>query len=184
MQLLYLLPPFFLLARSFYGEDHRAALAVPVLIMAAGQLAGGLAWLAISGEDAPDLIASAPVTAARIWRAKTEAVAGGIAMVFGPLIVLLGIVDPILGFITFLGVAIAGTSATLIQFWYRAQVRRSLFRRRHVSSRIATFAEAFSSIIWASAGALAVVNFGFAMVPAAVALAVLAGAWLLAPKRP
>jgi ABC-2 type transport system permease protein len=63
-------------------------------------------------------------------------------------------------------------------------VRRSLFRRRHVSSRIATFAEAFSSIIWASAGALAVVNFGIAMVPSAVALAVLAGAWLLAPKRP
>jgi ABC-2 type transport system permease protein len=184
MQLLYLLPPFFLLARSFYGENHRAALAVPVLIMAAGQLAGGLAWLAISGEDAPDLIASAPVAAARIWRAKTEAVAGAIGIVFGPPIVLLVIVDPILGFITFFGIAIAGASATLIQFWYRAQVRRSLFRRRHVSSRIATFAEAFSSIIWASAGALAVVNFGVAMVPSAVALAVLAGAWLLAPKRP
>jgi ABC-2 type transport system permease protein len=138
----------------------------------------------MSGEDAPDLIASAPVAAARIWRAKTEAVAGAIGIVFGPPIVLLVIVDPILGFITFFGIAIAGASATLIQFWYRAQVRRSLFRRRHVSSRIATFAEAFSSIIWASAGALAVVNFGIAMVPSAVALAVLAGAWLLAPKRP
>ena len=70
MQLLYLLPPFFLLSRMFYGEGTGAALLVPVLIMAAGQLAGGLAWLAISGEDAPDLIASAPVTAARVWRAK------------------------------------------------------------------------------------------------------------------
>jgi len=63
MQLLYLLPPFFLLSRMFYGEGNGAALLVPVLIMAAGQLAGGLAWLAISGEDAPDLIATAPVTA-------------------------------------------------------------------------------------------------------------------------
>ena len=61
MQLLYLLPPFFLLSRSFYGQGHSAGLVVPVAIMAAGQLAGGLAWLAISGEDAPDLIASAPV---------------------------------------------------------------------------------------------------------------------------
>ena len=84
MQLLYLLPPFFMLSRSFYGEGHGAALPVPMLIMAAGQLAGGLAWLAISGEDAPDLIASAPVTAARVWRAKAEAIAGGIGVVFGP----------------------------------------------------------------------------------------------------
>ena len=61
MQLLYLLPPALLLWRSFAAGIDAPALLVPVLVMAAGQLAGGLAWLAISGEDAPDLIASAPV---------------------------------------------------------------------------------------------------------------------------
>jgi ABC-2 type transport system permease protein len=183
MQLLYLLPPFFMLSRSFYGEGHGAALLVPVLIMAAGQLAGGLAWLAISGEDAPDLIASAPVTAARVWRAKAEAVAGGIGLVFGPLVILLAVADPILAGTTILGIAAAGASATMIQFWFRAQVKRSLFRRRHVSSRIATFAEALSSITWASAGALTVVNLRSAAVTGAVAIAILAGAWLLSPKR-
>jgi ABC-2 type transport system permease protein len=183
MQLLYLLPPFFLLSRSFYGGGHGVALLVPVLIMAAGQLAGGLAWLAISGEDAPDLIASAPVTAARVWRAKAEAVAGAIGMVFGPLVILLAIAEPILAVATLLGIAIAGASATLIQFWFRAQVKRSLFRRRHVSSRIATFAEALSSIIWAGAGALAVIDFRFAVVPGAIALSILAGAWMLSPRR-
>src|SRR5205807_6543394 len=101
MQLLYLLPPFFLLSRMFYSDGHSAALLVPVLIMAAGQLAGGLAWLAISGEDAPDLIASAPVTAGRVWRGKAEAVAGGIAIVFGPILFVLAIVDPSLGILTF-----------------------------------------------------------------------------------
>src|SRR5258705_13050330 len=95
MQLLYLLPPFFLLSRMFYGEGNGAALLVPVLIMAAGQLAGGLAWLAISGEDAPDLIATAPVPAARVWRAKAEAVAGGMAIVFGPIAVGPGRLDPV-----------------------------------------------------------------------------------------
>jgi ABC-2 type transport system permease protein len=183
MQLLYLLPPFFLLSRMFYGEGNGAALLVPVLIMAAGQLAGGLAWLAISGEDAPDLIASAPVTASRVWRAKAEAVAGGIAMVFGPLVIGLAIVGPMLGVITLFGVAVAGISATLIQFWFRAQVKRSLFRRRHVSSRIATFAEALSSIIWAGAGAVAVVSLWIAIVPGAMALTILATAWMLSPKR-
>jgi ABC-2 type transport system permease protein len=183
MQLLYLLPPFFLLSRMFYGEGNGAALLVPVLIMAAGQLAGGLAWLAISGEDAPDLIASAPVTAGRVWRAKAEAVAGGIAIVFGPIVIGLAVVGPILGIITCLGIAIAGMSATLIQFWFRAQVKRSLFRRRHVSSRIATFAEALSSITWAGTGAVAVISLWFAIFPGAIALVILGTAWLLSPKR-
>jgi ABC-2 type transport system permease protein len=183
MQLLYLLPPFFMLSRSFYGEGHGAALPVPMLIMAAGQLAGGLAWLAISGEDAPDLIASAPVTPARVWRAKAEAIAGGIGVVFGPIVVVLAIADPILAAITLLGVTLAGASATMIQFWFRAQVKRSLFRRRHVSSRIATFAEALSSITWASAGALAVINLWSALVTGTVALVILGGTWMLSPKR-
>jgi len=183
MQLLYLLPPFFLLARMFYGEGSGAALLVPVLIMAAGQLAGGLAWLAISGEDAPDLIASAPVTAGHVWRAKAEAVAGGMAIVFGPIVVGLAVVGPVLGLITFFGVAIAGASATLIQFWFRAQVKRSLFRRRHISSRIATFAEALSSITWAGTGAVAVVSLWFAIFPGAIALIIVGTAWMLSPKR-
>ena len=58
---------------------------VPVVVMAAGQLGGGLAWLTISGEDAPDLVASAPIAAQRIIGAKIEAVMGAIAMVFAPL---------------------------------------------------------------------------------------------------
>jgi ABC-2 type transport system permease protein len=183
MQILYLLPPFFMLWRSFYGDSNGVNLLVPVLIMAAGQLAGGLAWLAVSGEDAPDLIGSAPITPARVWRAKAEAVAGVIGMVFGPAVAGLAIVDPMLGLVAFLGIATAAASATLIQFWFRAQVRRSLFRRRHVSSRIATFAEAFSSITWSGAGALALVNPLLAIVPGGAALVVLAGAWSISPRR-
>ncbi|WP_204307097.1 hypothetical protein, partial [Klebsiella aerogenes] len=60
MQMLYLLPPALLLWQSFGEGGNPAPLIVPVLVMAAGQLAGGLAWLAISGEDAPDLVATAP----------------------------------------------------------------------------------------------------------------------------
>ena len=59
MQLLYLLPPAFILWRTFHEGSGASTLLVPILIIAAGQLAGGLAWLAVSGEDAPDLTASA-----------------------------------------------------------------------------------------------------------------------------
>ena len=61
MQMLYLVPPAVLLWRSFEAGGGALNLLVPVLVMAAGQLAGGLAWLTISGEDAPDLVATAPV---------------------------------------------------------------------------------------------------------------------------
>jgi ABC-2 type transport system permease protein len=76
MQLLYLLPPAFILWRSFHEGSGASTLLVSILIVAAGQLAGGLAWLAVSGEDAPDLIASAPIANACVLRAKTEAVMG------------------------------------------------------------------------------------------------------------
>jgi ABC-2 type transport system permease protein len=183
MQILYLLPAFFMLSRSFYGEGLRATILVPVLIMAAGQLAGGLAWLAVSGEDAPDLIGSAPVTQTGVWRAKAEAVAGVIALVFVPPVGVLAIIAPAPALVALLGIAIAAASASLIQFWFRAQAKRSLFRRRHVSSRTATFAEAFSSITWSGAGAAALVNPWFAVLPGGVALAVLAGAWTISPQR-
>ncbi len=183
MQILYLLPPFFMLWRTFYGDGAGATLLVPVLIMAAGQLSGGLAWLAVSGEDAQDLIGSAPITPARVWRAKAEAVAGVLALVFGPAVLILLVVDPMLGLVAFLGITTAAAAASLIQFWFRAQVKRSLFRRRHVSSRIATFAEAFSSITWSGAGAVALVNPWLAIIPGSTALAVLAATWSISPRR-
>ena len=123
------------------------------------------------------------MTPARVWRAKAEAVAGVLGVVFGPAIVVLALVDGMFGLVAFLGIATAAASATLIQFWFRAQVKRSLFRRRHVSSRIATFAEAFSSVTWSGAGAIALVSPWLAVFPGGAALAILAGAWTISPKR-
>jgi ABC-2 type transport system permease protein len=183
MQLLYLLPPAFILWRNFHEGSGASTLLVPILIIAAGQLAGGLAWLAISGEDAPDLIASAPVTNACVLLAKTGAVMGAIAIVFGPFVVALAVVAPISALVTALGVATAAASATSIQFWFRAQAKRSHFRRRQTSSRIATFAEAVSSCSWAGAGGLAAASTWLAAIPGLIALAIVAGARIISPAK-
>jgi ABC-2 type transport system permease protein len=183
MQLLYLLPPAFLLWRGFSDRSAASTLLAPILIIAAGQLAGSLAWLAVSGEDAPDLIASAPVTNACVFRAKTEAVIGAIAIVFSPFIIALTIVAPLSALVTALGIAAAAASATAIQFWFRAQAKRSQLRRRQTSSRIATFAEALSSCNWACAGALAAANTWLAVGPGLIALAIVAGAWVIRPAK-
>ncbi len=183
MQLLYLLPPALLLWRSFGQGTHSLALLVPVLVMAAGQLAGGLAWLAISGEDAPDLVSSAPVGARDLLRAKIEAVMGGIAVVFVPFALALALISPFDALVAALCVAAAAASATAIQLWFRAQARRSHFRRRQTSSRVATFAEAFSSIAWAATGALAASGTWFAVLPGLFAIGVLAFARVISPAR-
>lgn len=183
MQLLYLIPPALLLWRSFASQTNAAALLVPVLVMAAGQLAGGLAWLAISGEDAPDLIASAPVQARRITRVKIEAVMGAVALVFAPFGVALAFIAPTAALICAFGILLAAASATAIQLWFRSQAKRSHFRRRQTSSRVATFAEALASVGWAGTGALAAMGSWLAALSALLTVVTLIGAWRLSPAR-
>ncbi len=183
MQMLYLVPPAVLLWRSFEAGGGAVNLLVPVLVMAAGQLSGGLAWLTISGEDAPDLVATAPVPAGFVLRAKVEAVLGIIALIFAPLVVVLSVVSPWHALVTGAGVAMAAASATAIQLWFRTQAKRSQFRRRQVSSRIATFAEAFSSIGWAATAAVAAVSLWLALAPALLTLVLLGGTRYLSPRK-
>jgi ABC-2 type transport system permease protein len=182
MQLFYLLPPALLLSRNFGFEGNVSAICVPVLIMAAGQLAGGLAWLTISGEDAPDLVASAPVSPGRTLRAKIEAVIGAIALVFAPFVAVLAFASPAHAVIAAAGIAASAASATAIQLWFRSQAKRSHFRRRQTSSCFATFAEAFSSITWAATGAIAAAASPLAAVTAFVAIMILVVVYRFAPS--
>ena len=182
MQVLYLLPPALLLWRNF-GEDGETPLVlVPVIVMAAGQLAGGLAWLAVSGEDAPDLVATAPLRPKRVMQAKIEAVICCIAVVMSPMILALAFASLSAAVMAIIGILVAAGSATLIQLWFRTQAKRTQFRRRQTSSRVATFAEAFSSISWASAAGMAANGAALAIVPALIACLVLAGARAARPR--
>jgi ABC-2 type transport system permease protein len=182
MQLLYLIPPAIFLWRS-YGETQGALIVLaPVLTMAAGQLGGGLAWLAVSGEDAPDLIASAPITERRMILAKVQSVLLVIMLVFAPFLIAMAPRSLEIAGIVAVGIALAATSSTLIQVWFRSQAKRRYFRRRQTSSRIATFAEAFSSVAWAGSAAIAAGGSWVAIGPTVIALMVLAGAWIIRPK--
>jgi ABC-2 type transport system permease protein len=183
MQLLYLVPPALMLWRSFADSSAAIMLITPVVVMAAGQLAGGLAWLTISGEDATDLVATAPLLPSRVIRAKIEVVLIGIGALFAPLIIALGFASPEQAAVTAAGVIIAAASATAIQLWFRVQARRSQFRRRQTSSRLATFAEAFSSIGWAATGALVLSIPVAALITGLLTATMIALTWKISPKR-
>ena len=166
-------------------SDNSAAtiLIAPVIVMAAGQLAGGLAWLTISGEDAADLVATAPMPASRVIRAKVEVVLIAIGAIFAPLVAAMAFASPLQAAITALFVIVATVSAGAIQLWFRVQAKRSQFRRRQTSSRVATFAEAFCSIGWAATAALAISIPVAALISGAMTAAILAASWKISPRR-
>jgi ABC-2 type transport system permease protein len=103
--------------------------------------------------------------------------------VFAPFVVALAFVSALQAAITAAGVIIATISAAAIQLWFRVQARRSQFRRRQTSSRIATFAEAFSSIGWAATAALALAAPLPAAISALLTAAIMAATWKISPRR-
>lgn len=183
MQLLYLVPPALLLWRSFSDSSIAIVLITPVLVMAAGQLAGGLGWLTISGEDAPDLVTAAPLPPSRLIQAKIEVVLLVIGAIFAPLVIALSFASLQQAAVTAVGVTVAAASATAIQLWFRVQARRTQFRRRQTSSRLATFAEAFSSIGWAATAALVLSLPVAALVTGMMTAGLLAATWKFSPRR-
>jgi ABC-2 type transport system permease protein len=181
-QLLYLLPPAILLARSFGHSTGAYVVVVMVLVTVGGQLAGALAWLAISGEDAPELVRTAPVAPLAVTRAKVEAVYGAVALLLGPFVLGLALLSPYHAFAATLGIAVAGASTIRIQLWFRAQAKRNHFRRRHTSSRIASFGEALVSFSWAAATGLAATRSILAWFGVAAALIILVLVRAVSPR--
>lgn len=179
MQVLYLLPPALLLWKNYGDAAGIPVILAPVIVMALGQLAGGLAWLTISGEDAPELVGTAPVSGGHILLAKIEAVFAVIAAVGLPLVLIIASFAPFEAGVTAAGVVGGAASAIAIQLWFRGPAKRAHFRYRQTSSRVATLAEAFSSLMWAGATALFAAGMAAGVVLVVLALLVLLTAWLM-----
>jgi ABC-2 type transport system permease protein len=95
----------------------------------------------------------------------------------------LAVLAPLQAVVTMMGIGVATISATAIQLWFRVQAKRTQFRRRQTSSRLATFAEAFSSIGWAATAALALAIPVGAVVTGLMTAAIVAATWKLSPRR-
>ena len=180
-QLLYLVTPGLLLWVHYGQGSGIYYVVIPVIVMAAGQLAGGLSWVTISGEDAHELIDTSPISAKTILLAKAEAVVTIVGIVTAPFLIALLFFSPRAALCLAVGTLLATFCAVVIQLWYRSQANRSLFRRRQVSSKTATVSEAVVSILWAAGAALAF-RHGIFMVPLAVMACVVMGvAYMLRP---
>ena len=146
----------------------------PALVVIAAQLAGALSWIALSAEDAPDFLTTAPLTRALIERAKIAAIGQPIALILALPLAALAFASPWAGLCALLFGAGAIASAALINLWRQAPSRRGLVLRRHSQSKLVGMMEHLVSILWAVATTTAVVGSWATLVPLAAIAAVLA----------
>lgn len=135
MRLVYLAPLLFVALKA---TGDQADLQVPALAaigaIAAGQLAGSLAWLTVSAEDAPDLLAVAPVERSALRRSKLLA-ALAMAAPFALLVPLvIALRSPVPALAAFLGAMAAGWGAGSIELAFGKAQKRSSFNRRREGS--------------------------------------------------
>ncbi len=157
----------------------------PPLVVIAAQLAGALSWIALSAEDAPDFLATAPLARAVIERAKITAIGQPIALLLALPLAALAFASPWAGFCALLCGAGAIASAALVNLWRQSPSRRGLVLRRHSQSKLVGMMEHLVSILWAVATTTAVIGSWATLVPLAAVAAVLAlnRKWAAAPAR-
>lgn len=184
LQLIYFLPLAFILIRPDRGIALTEAAFAPALTLLAGTIAGSLTWITVSAEDAPDLLASAPVQAKTIDRAKfTAAVAPVLILMAIPVAILL-VRDAWAGMWTLGGVIAAAISAALIGLWRRAPgSRREFVRRRAKGTLMAGLGQSLVALgITAAAGLGAYGLPWMAILPAIVAAAMLGALYKPTPS--
>ena len=157
----------------------------PALVVIAAQLAGALSWIALSAEDAPDFLTTAPLARAAIERAKITAIGQPIALILALPLAALAFASPWAGLCALLFGAGAVASAALVNLWRQAPSRRGLVLRRHSQSKLVGMMEHLVSILWAVATTTAVIGSWATVVPLAAVAGVLAlnRKWAAAPAR-
>ncbi|MBS0386160.1 MAG: hypothetical protein JSS00_12515 [Proteobacteria bacterium] len=167
LPILYFIPLFFLLGTRFQREGL-SQFTLPgmswAFVVVSTTLAASLAWVTVSAEDAPDLIAGAPISRDQIERAKAIAAATPvIGLLLGPAVVT-SFSDPFAGVWLMLGGAGAIISACLIAIWYQKPGTRKNFRRRTRAGFFVNMGQAFVTLSWAGATGLAVAGWALASV--------------------
>jgi ABC-2 type transport system permease protein len=154
LRLIYLAP---LMLVAFGGRGNGLPIA-PWLaflsVIIAGQVVGSFAWLTISAEDSPDLIAAAPVTKRQVERVKLiSALVMAAPLAIGPSI-LIALTRPLAALTTLAFTAAAGTLAGLIELKWQKPMPRKAFGRRRSGSIVASLLTLIVGFVFGGAAAL------------------------------
>jgi ABC-2 type transport system permease protein len=158
LRLVYLIP-LMLLAYRGGGSTIAPGLAFASVLVAT-QLVGSFAWLTVSGEDAPELIAVAPVMKQRIDQAKLAAA----LLMAAPIAALLPIAiatvgrSPLGALVSLAATAIGGTVAGYLELKLGKPGQRTAFAKRRGGSGVAGILGMIVAAIFGG-GAAAIVYF-------------------------
>jgi ABC-2 type transport system permease protein len=179
LQIIYTLPVVVILLRG--PQDIQPTLAIaPFIVVLATQISASLAWIAVSGEDAPELIQTAPVGAVHASAAKLSAIAVPVVTILAVPLAALALLSPSTALATAIVSACAGASAAVLNFWHPMAGNRRGLLRRHSQSKVIALAEHGLSILWALAIVLALVDVQLVCIPAGGVAVIL---WLFKPAR-
>lgn len=159
-QVIFYIPLFIVFFRypSVIGVAQIITVAMPLL---GGQLAYALTFIGLSGEEAPDLLQSAPILPTKLRRLKMLAALLPVWCFVMPLLVVL-IVQGRAWFPAF-GVTLGATlSASLLRFWNSRPIQLSeIFKWRSIRQAdfLLTLIESISPMLWAALGFTLYGNF-------------------------
>ena len=179
LRTIFVVPLTFGMLKSAAGDPAQvehlrlASLAGSVTFLA-GQIAGSLAWICVSAEDAPDLIACAPTTPGLARRAKLAAAFLPVILLLAAPVMVLTWLSPAVGLCAALGVGASAASSILLNLWLEKPLPRRAFRNRREGSAITAISEILAGLCWAMAAWLAAVGAGWALLPAGIVCTALA----------
>jgi ABC-2 type transport system permease protein len=173
LQIIYTVPLAVVLMRTVDTFPLAAALA-PTIVVIAAQVAASLAWITVCGEDAPELIAAAPVKRAEVELAKLTAIGVPILVILALPLAGLALVSPYVALLAALFAAAASVSTALLNLWHPKPGNRRGMLRRHSQSKLMALLEHLMALLWAVAIVVAVMGSAWVMLPIALAIGLLA----------
>lgn len=151
LQLLYLVPMVFIGFKS----GPKNLFIVPVIVAAAAMLAGNLAWITVNAEEAPELLATAPVPVSRVLWIKAAAAVLPVLALLLPLALWWAPRSPLEAATLLLCGGGGMLSAALVQIWSPRPGKRGDLKNRHKAGGPAGMIEMLSTIGWIGAAVCA-----------------------------
>jgi ABC-2 type transport system permease protein len=179
LQVVYVLPISIVLWRHGGTTGSPEVAVTPSIVVIAAQLSASLAWVTVSGEDAPEFLASAPVTRKEVVLHKLGAIALPIGLFLALPTLALAYFSPKGAVIAAGFAAGAGASTAMLNLWRQAPAKRSMVLGQHSQSRFVALLELLLTLVWAVASAITVMYGWLGLIVLTPAILLM---WLIRPR--